>query len=213
MCLYIDYNHIATISDIEIPNASTSTKKPSNSLSNSSLQSDSSSDICNGETSTSSSNNVVSNDISVNNGQVANGSKAKSKFSTLSPDSSIASQTSTFSAVEQLLQVGRELQALSLSMRRLYGHNDSNKKLMENAFSLLAYADPWDSPVGWQLSSRQREPVCAALNSAILQSIQLPRTPPLQVGINHAHLLLSQMARSGLGACAFVDLDMQADVK
>lgn len=124
-----------------------------------------------------------------------------------------ASEGERLLAVEQLLQVGRDLQGLSVSMRRIYGHNDSNKKLMENAFSLLAYADPWESPVGWQLSSSEREPVCAALNSAILQSIQLPRTPPLQVGINHAHLLLSQMARSGLGACAFIDLDMQADVK
>ncbi|CAG7819033.1 unnamed protein product [Allacma fusca] len=119
----------------------------------------------------------------------------------------------SLSAVEQLLQVGRELQALSVTMRRIYGFNENNKKLLENAFSLLAYADPWDSPVGWQLSPRQREPVCAALNSAILQSIQLPRTPPLQVALHHAHLLLSQQARSGLGACAFIDVGFQADFK
>lgn len=38
----------------------------------------------------------------------------------------------------------------------------------QDAFSLLAYADPWASPVGFQLDPVQREPVCAALNSAIL---------------------------------------------
>ena len=119
----------------------------------------------------------------------------------------------SLSAVEQLLQVGRELQQLSVAMRRIYGYNENNKKLLENAFSLLAYADPWDSPVGWQLSPRQREPVCAALNSAILQSIQLPRTPPLQVALHHAHLLLSQQARSGLGAGAFIDVGFQADIR
>ena len=38
----------------------------------------------------------------------------------------------------------------------------------QDAFSLLAYSDPWSSPVGAQLDPVQREPVCAALNSAIL---------------------------------------------
>ncbi len=32
----------------------------------------------------------------------------------------------------------------------------------------MAYNDPWNSPVGFQLHPVQREPVCAALNSAIL---------------------------------------------
>jgi len=113
----------------------------------------------------------------------------------------------------QLIQVGRSLQTLSIQMRRLYGHSSTNKKLLENAFSLLAYSNPWESPVGWQLSPRQREPVCAALNSAILQSIELPRTPPLQVGIHHAHLLLKQMARGGGGCCAFVELFCGGEVK
>lgn len=40
--------------------------------------------------------------------------------------------------------------------------------LFQDAFSLLAYSDPWNSPVGAQLDPVQREPVCAALNSAIL---------------------------------------------
>lgn len=141
----------------------------------------------------------------VANGSQQNGSNQK--------NGNQSTTTNGISAVEHLLQVGRELQSLSLTMREAYGRNETNKKLIENAFSLLAYADPWNSPVGWQLSARQREPVSAALNSAILQSIQLPRTPPLQVALNHAHLLLSQQARSGLGSCAFVDLDMQADIK
>ena len=38
----------------------------------------------------------------------------------------------------------------------------------QDAFSLLAYSDPWSSPVGYQLDPVLREPVCAALNSAIL---------------------------------------------
>lgn len=38
----------------------------------------------------------------------------------------------------------------------------------QEAFSLLAYSNPWASPVGKQLSPSRREPICAKLNSAIL---------------------------------------------
>lgn len=38
----------------------------------------------------------------------------------------------------------------------------------QDAFSLLAYSNPWSSPLGWQLCPSRRETVCAALNSAIL---------------------------------------------
>ena len=41
----------------------------------------------------------------------------------------------------------------------------------QDAFSLLAYSDPWNSPVGYQLAAVQREPVCMALNSAILGTL------------------------------------------
>jgi hypothetical protein len=199
--------------DVEIVSTSSSVKKVSSSSSNSSLHSES--DSCNGDSSSnhSNSNNGHLEVATSSNGScspsltkgVANGNQQQQNGN--------QSTMNGIDAVEHLLQVGRELQTLSLTMRQIYGRSESNKKLIENAFSLLAYADPWNSPVGWQLSPRQREPVSAALNSAILQSIQLPRTPPLQVALNHAHLLLSQQARSGLGGCAFVDLDMQADIK
>lgn len=40
--------------------------------------------------------------------------------------------------------------------------------MFQDAFSLLAYSNPWSSPMGWQLCPSRREIVCAALNSAIL---------------------------------------------
>ena len=46
--------------------------------------------------------------------------------------------------------------------------------LLQEAFSLLAYADPWSSPVGGQLEPSGRESVCAALNSAILGRLSTP---------------------------------------
>jgi len=150
---------------------------------------------------------------SFENGKCTSNGNSTTNNGTNGHSSSSLSSSDPDSGISAVLHTGRELQSLSVAMRRIYGHNETNKELMENAFSLLAYADPWNSPVGWQLSRRQREPVCAALNSAILQSIELPRTPPLQVAINHAHLLISQQARAALGSCAFVDLGMHANLK
>ena len=94
----------------------------------------------------------------------------------------------------------------------------------QEAFSLLCYADPWDSPVGGQLDPAGREPVCAQLNSAILgkislqrmfsvthsycfaESKNLPGRPPLEISLAHSAHLLKLMSNSELGACAFADI-------
>ena len=49
--------------------------------------------------------------------------------------------------------------------------------LSQDAFSLLAYSDPWSCPVGQQLDPMQREAICSALNSAILGMALPARTP------------------------------------
>jgi len=64
-----------------------------------------------------------------------------------------------------MLSFGRELYTLSIEVNR----DPQSNQMLEDAFSLLAYSEPWKSPVGWQLDPQQREPVCAALNSAILR--------------------------------------------
>ena len=71
-------------------------------------------------------------------------------------------------AIEKMLEFGRQLYAQSLLLRQQHGKNEGNKKMIQDAFSLLAYSNPWNSPVGWQLDPQQRETVCARLNSAIL---------------------------------------------
>ncbi|XP_064096966.1 ran-binding protein 9-like [Macrobrachium nipponense] len=110
-------------------------------------------------------------------------------------------------AVERMLAFGREVQHMSQVLRRELGKNEQNKKMLQNAFSLLAYTDPWNSPVGWQLDPLQREPVCQSLNSAILESHQLPRRPPLEICVAHTKQLIKLMSRSGLGSCAFASVD------
>uniref|UniRef100_A0A4W3HNM0 RAN binding protein 9 n=1 Tax=Callorhinchus milii TaxID=7868 RepID=A0A4W3HNM0_CALMI len=106
-------------------------------------------------------------------------------------------------AIERMIHFGRELQAMSEQLRRECGKNTANKKILQDAFSLLAYSDPWNSPVGYQLDVVQREPVCSALNSAILESHNLPKQPPLALAIGQASKCLELMARLGIGSCAF----------
>lgn len=93
-----------------------------------------------------------------------------------------------------MIELGRELLQMSMRLEKKYANvNDEiviqNRKMMEvnllrklnlvkdlsfllchfqEAFSLLAYSNPWASPVGKQLSPSKREPICAKLNSAIL---------------------------------------------
>uniref|UniRef100_A0A8C5CYB8 RAN binding protein 9 n=1 Tax=Gadus morhua TaxID=8049 RepID=A0A8C5CYB8_GADMO len=110
-------------------------------------------------------------------------------------------------AIERMIHFGRELQSMSEHLRRECGKNSANKKMLKDAFSLLAYSDPWTSPVGYQLDSIQREPVCSTLNSAILETHNLPKQPPLAQAVGQAAQCLSIMARSGSGSCAFATVD------
>ncbi|XP_048867593.1 ran-binding protein 9 [Brienomyrus brachyistius] len=110
-------------------------------------------------------------------------------------------------AIERMIQFGRELQSMSENLRRECGKNAANKKMLKDAFSLLAYSDPWNSPVGYQLDAIQREPVCSTLNSAILETHNLPKQPPLAQAVGQASQCLSIMARSGIGSCAFASVD------
>ncbi|KAM6954043.1 ran-binding protein 9 [Aplochiton taeniatus] len=110
-------------------------------------------------------------------------------------------------AIERMIHFGRELQSMSEQLRRECGKNSANKKMLKDAFSLLAYSDPWSSPVGYQLHSIQREPVCSTLNSAILETHNLPKQPPLARAVGQATQCLSVMARSGSGSCAFASVD------
>lgn len=109
-------------------------------------------------------------------------------------------------AILQMLSFGKQLLQLSSDIKKEQGPNIKNKRMLEDAYSLLAYSDPWNSPVGHQLDPVQREPVCAALNSAILESQNLPKTPPLLMAISHAEQCIKKMSQSQIGACAFASV-------
>ena len=115
-----------------------------------------------------------------------------------------------------MLQVSATARLLSSAVSKILSGQD--------AFSLLAYPDPWNSSVGGQLDPSDREPVCAQLNSAILgkilvawgvvmfhllssESKNLPGRPPLEVSVAHTSQLLQLMSHNDLGACAFTNME------
>ena len=109
---------------------------------------------------------------------------------------------------DKLIKFGQSLQVMLNELEQTKGiKSERNTRLLQDAFSLLAYSDPWSSPVGWQLEHQERESVSAALNSAILESKQLPGRPPLEVALSHTKQLLKSMAGNELGACAFANTD------
>ncbi|XP_032436301.1 ran-binding protein 10 [Xiphophorus hellerii] len=110
-------------------------------------------------------------------------------------------------ATERMIQFGRELQALSEQLCHDYGTNITHKKMLQDAFSLLAYSDPWNCPVGQQLDPTQRESLCSALNSAILESQNLPKQPPLMLALGQATECVQLMARVRSGSCSFARID------
>lgn len=127
-------------------------------------------------------------------------------------DESSLNKSTIKSGIERMLELGRELLQMSLRLEKKYQNiNDDliaqNRKMMEEAFSLLAYSNPWASPVGKQLSPSKREPICIQLNSAILESMNYPVRPPLEKCLAHVRQLISEMSKNSLGSCAFINMD------
>ena len=130
------------------------------------------------------------------------------------------------SSLEHILFYGRELQSMYSTLPPSR-EKEQLKSLLQDTFSLLAYTDPSTSPVRYLLDPAQREPVCVAVNSAILgknsvrcpvfisslilllfffkhaESKNLPGQPPLEFALGQAVQCLRLMAKSGLGAAAF----------
>lgn len=99
----------------------------------------------------------------------------------------------------RLLSFGRELYKFSLKLKRQYGKNETNKQMIMNAFSLIAYSDPKDSPMSWLLDSSEREALSQLLNSAIVKAEHgsSNHEPPLEKCVKHLKILLKSNAFYG----------------
>ena len=71
---------------------------------------------------------------------------------------------------------------------------------------MLAYHDPWNSPLGYQLDPAQREPISAMLNSVILEANNMPRIPPLEVVYGQTNECMRLMSKHGIAWSAYANL-------
>ena len=101
--------------------------------------------------------------------------------------------------LEDILSFGKDLQLLSQKLNRNSDSYEGNIKMMNEAFSLLAYPQPEKSPIGWLLSPSEREVVCQQLNNAIvLNSLgECNPRPPLEEIIRHSKHLIRLNGQSG----------------
>lgn len=100
---------------------------------------------------------------------------------------------SVASKLPQLLEFGKELHMLSQQLSKEHGPNKENEKMLCDAFSLIAYADPSASSISWQLEPSEREQVCLQLNNAIIRGDATDgccQTPPLEAIIKQTKSLL-----------------------
>jgi len=119
-----------------------------------------------------------------------------------------AGVTSNPDKFQKLIIFGQKVKVMLVELETLHGiKNESNSKLLEDAFALLAYPNPWDSPVGWQLSPGERESISSALNSTLLEEAGFPARPPVEVGLSHAKSLVKLMSNNEIGACAYANLE------
>ena len=101
--------------------------------------------------------------------------------------------------LEEILAFGKDLQQLSQRQARSSESYEANVKMMKEAFSLLAYPQPENSPVGWLLSPSERELVCQQLNNAIVVNSlgECSPRPPLEEIIRHSKQLLRLNGQCG----------------
>ncbi|CAF3007529.1 unnamed protein product [Rotaria socialis] len=107
----------------------------------------------------------------------------------------------------KILQFGRELHTLKQQLNIEYGENLQHDKILQDAFSLLAYPDPRISPLAQLLEPSQRESISSVLNSAILEAHDMPRHPALEVLVGYLNECDKLMHKNNIPDCAFIELN------
>lgn len=112
-------------------------------------------------------------------------------------DSDVRTSSHSAPTLEDILMFGKDLQQLSQKLSRHSDSYEGNMKMMSEAFSLLAYPQPENSPIGWLLSPSEREVVCQQLNNAIVLNSDCSPRPPLEEVIRHSKQLLRLNGQCG----------------
>lgn len=70
----------------------------------------------------------------------------------------------------KLILFGQELYEYLHQLNKLYGKNEKNEKMFQDAVSLIAFANPKNSYHGKLLDPKEREPISQILNNSILKA-------------------------------------------
>jgi len=98
-------------------------------------------------------------------------------------------------SIESMLSFGKNLNdyCRELTYKRIA--TEENQKLLKDAFSLLAYPNPWESSLSGLLSAEAKEKAADKLNAAILESMNKPKIPPIDKLIAHSGIVLEELFR------------------
>lgn len=106
--------------------------------------------------------------------------------------------------LSEILSFGQEIQAMCEAPEV---GTPENRTLLKEAFSMLAYTNPRVGPMAYLLEPQLREPLALELNSAILESLQLPGRPKLELIVRQASACLEEMRRQEMGQAAFLSVN------
>ncbi|XP_017053970.1 ran-binding proteins 9/10 homolog isoform X2 [Drosophila ficusphila] len=137
-----------------------------------------------------------------------NASAARNSLDAIDEEMDVSpSSRSCGRVIEKILEFGKELSSMGQQLEKENLMTEEERQMLEDAFSLIAYSNPWSSPLGWLLCPSRRENVSSTLNSAILESLNCERRPPLEYLVAHASELIKVIGQHSLGEDAFITID------
>ncbi|KAJ6221325.1 hypothetical protein RDWZM_007137 [Blomia tropicalis] len=107
------------------------------------------------------------------------------------------STSTTNPEMETILSFGKELNAFSKQLKNDYGYNETNKKMLEEAFHMIAYNEPNEPQLHTDLTFLDRETVCQQLNNAIVNVSSGSQKVPIETVIKHTKGLISLNSQCG----------------
>lgn len=91
----------------------------------------------------------------------------------------------------ELILFGRELNENMHQLDELYGKNETNERMLQDAIGLIAFINPKNSHHGHLLDPREREPISQLLNSSLVKAeMGDSYRPPLEEVMNHLRKLV-----------------------
>ncbi|KFD56492.1 hypothetical protein M514_02596 [Trichuris suis] len=107
--------------------------------------------------------------------------------------------------LEKVIAFGRDVCKLSKELEAMNLLTDELKTLMRDAFSLIAYDRPMESPFSYLFEEKRRVALCVIVNSAILKRLKYPSVSKLEVIYKYATYLRRLVNEAAIGTAAFLD--------